>query len=56
MKCEETRIVIALKLLIARCTVEKKDMFHIYNLIVNSDIKFVYKICFSYKFNEFKNH
>ena len=55
-ECEETNIVAVSKLLIIRCTAERKDMFHIHNLIADSNVKFVYKVYFNYKFNEFKNH
>ena len=49
-------IIIALKLLIIKCITEKRDIFHIYNLIVNLDIKFIHKIYFNYEFNEFENY
>ena len=31
-------------------------MFHIYNSVTDSDVKFVYKIYFNHEFNEFKSH
>ena len=50
------KIITVLRLLIIRCTVERKNMFHIYSLIADSGIKFTHKICFNYEFNEFENH
>ena len=42
MKCEKTNIVTALKLLIIRCTAERKDIFHTHSLIIDLDN---YRIC-----------
>ena len=50
------RVVIALGLLITRCTVEKRSMFHAHYLIVNSGVEFVYRIYFNYEFDELENH
>ena len=49
-------VVAVLELLIVRCTAERRDMFHTYNLITDSDIEFVHKICFNYELNELKGH
>ena len=56
IKYEKTNVIAVLKLLIVRYTAEKKDIFYIYSLIVNLNVKFVHKIYFNYKFDEFKNH
>ena len=56
IECEEMSVITVLRLLIIKCTAEKKNMFHIYNLITDSDVEFIYKICFSYEFGEFKGH
>ena len=50
------KIIIISELLIARCTAEKKNIFHIYNSVMNSDVEFVYEVYFNYKFNELENH
>ena len=55
-ECGETSVITALRLLIIRYIAEKRDMFHIYSLILNSDVEFIYKICFSYEFDKFENH
>ena len=56
MKCEEMSVVAVLRLLVIRCTAEKKDIFHTHSLIVNLNVKFVYEICFSHEFDELKGH
>ena len=50
------KIVAVLKLLIIRYTAERKDIFHIHNLITDSNIKFVHEINLSHEFDEFKGH
>ena len=52
IKCKKIKIIIILRLLIIRCTVEKKNMFHIHSSVTDSDIKFIYEIYFNYKFNK----
>ena len=56
MKCKEINIVAASELLIVRCTAERRDIFHIHSLIIDSDVEFVHKIYLSHEFNEFKSH
>ena len=56
MKYEEINVVIVLRLLIIRCTAERRDMFYTHCLIINSSIKFIYKICLSYEFSEFRSY
>ena len=50
------RVIAILELLIIRHTAEKRSIFHIYSLVINSDIEFVHEIYLNYKFNEFKNY
>ena len=56
MRCEETKVIATSELLIIRHTAEKRDMFHIHNLIADSDVEFIHEICLSYEFNELKGH
>ena len=56
IKCEETSVVAALRLLIARCTAEKRDIFHTHSSVINSDVEFVYEIYLNYEFDEFRDH
>ena len=56
MRYKETKVIAVLRLLITRCTAERKGMFHTYSLIANLDVEFVYKICLSHEFNELKDH
>ena len=55
---EYKKIIVAviLKLLIIKYTAEKRDMFYIYSLIVNLNVKFIYEICLNYEFDEFKDY
>ena len=50
------KIVTVSELLITKCTVEKRNMFHTHYLIADSDVEFVHKIYLNYEFNEFKNY
>ena len=56
IECGKTKVITVSRLLIVRHTAEKKGMFYIHSSIVNSDVKFVHKVCFSHEFNKFKNH
>ena len=56
MRCEKTSIVAASELLIVRCTAEKKDIFYIYSLIINSGVKFVHEVYFNYEFDKLKDY
>ena len=31
-------------------------MFHIYSLVMDSDVEFVHKVCLSHEFNELEGH
>ena len=50
------KVVITLKLLIIRCTAERRDMFYIYCSVINLDIKFVHEVCLSHEFDKFEGH
>ena len=56
IKCEEMNVVAVSKLLIVRHITEKRGMFHIHSLIVNSDVEFIHEICLNYKFGELESH
>ena len=49
-------IVAVLKLLIIRCTAEKRGMFHTHSLVVDSGIEFVHEVCPSHEFSELGGH
>ena len=49
-------MIAVLKLLITRCTAEKRCMFHTHSLIADSDVEFVYEIYLSYEFSELEGH
>ena len=55
-ECGKTKVIAALGLLITRHTAERKGIFHIHSLITNSDIEFIYEVCLSHEFSEFKGH
>ena len=40
----------------AKCTAERKGMFHTHNSVVDSDIEFVYKIYLSHEFDELRSY
>ena len=56
IECGETRVIAVLRLLIVRCTAEKRGIFHTHSLITDLSIEFVHKVCLSYEFNELKGH
>ena len=56
MKCEETKIIVVSELLIIRCTAEKKSIFHIHSLIMNSGVEFIHEVYFNHEFSKFKSH
>ena len=56
MRCGKTSIVAASELLIIRCTAERKNMFHTHYLIIDSDVEFVYEVCFNHEFGKFGSH
>ena len=56
IKYEEIKIIAALRLLIIRHTIKKKDIFHIHSSVVNSNIEFVYKVYLNHEFNKLKGH
>ena len=49
-------VVAVLRLLIIRCTAERRDIFHTHSSVANSNVEFVHEVCPNHEFGELEGH